>query len=152
MTIAAALLRRLPTAARTRALRRPQACLLTAPRAPFRLAPAAAAFSTARRAMAEDPHENETFEEFTARYENEFEAVNDVFELQVSPFFAPSRISRLGADAAGAAQPEQRLCVRPGALGVGRRGRAAGLPPRQRLPDRRAHPRRYVVAGRWRSR
>ncbi|KAJ9640047.1 Cytochrome c oxidase subunit 6 [Coniosporium apollinis] len=38
------------------------------------------AFSTtARRA---DEHAEESFEEFTARYEKEFEAVQDVFELQ----------------------------------------------------------------------
>ncbi|KAH8652149.1 cytochrome c oxidase subunit VA-domain-containing protein [Xylariales sp. PMI_506] len=38
-------------------------------------------FSTtvARRS---DPHAEETFEEFTARYEKEFDSVNDVFELQ----------------------------------------------------------------------
>ncbi|KAF2841286.1 cytochrome c oxidase polypeptide VI [Patellaria atrata CBS 101060] len=29
-----------------------------------------------------DPHGEETFEEFTVRYEKEFEGVNDVFELQ----------------------------------------------------------------------
>ncbi|KAF2402918.1 cytochrome c oxidase polypeptide VI [Trichodelitschia bisporula] len=39
------------------------------------------AFSvTAPRAS--DPHGEESFEEFTARYENEFNAVQDVFELQ----------------------------------------------------------------------
>ncbi|ETS77029.1 Cytochrome c oxidase subunit 6 [Pestalotiopsis fici W106-1] len=48
------------------------------------IAPIAASrfnFSTtvARRS---DPHAEETFEEFTARYEKEFEAVQDVFELQ----------------------------------------------------------------------
>ncbi|PNS21200.1 cytochrome c oxidase subunit 6, mitochondrial [Sphaceloma murrayae] len=31
---------------------------------------------------AHDPHHEESFEEFTARYEKEFEQVNDVFELQ----------------------------------------------------------------------
>ncbi|GAM83882.1 hypothetical protein ANO11243_018720 [Dothideomycetidae sp. 11243] len=31
---------------------------------------------------AHDPHHEESFEEFTARYEKEFEAVQDVFELQ----------------------------------------------------------------------
>ncbi|KAI0144909.1 cytochrome c oxidase subunit VA-domain-containing protein [Pestalotiopsis sp. NC0098] len=42
---------------------------------------AASNFSTtvARRS---DPHAEETFEEFTARYEKEFESVQDVFELQ----------------------------------------------------------------------
>ncbi|KAF2279869.1 cytochrome c oxidase subunit VI [Westerdykella ornata] len=30
----------------------------------------------------DDPHAEESFEEFTARYEKEFEKVNDVFELQ----------------------------------------------------------------------
>ncbi|KAI4785959.1 hypothetical protein E4T44_13982, partial [Aureobasidium sp. EXF-8845] len=29
-----------------------------------------------------DPHHEESFEEFTARYEKEFEGVQDVFELQ----------------------------------------------------------------------
>ncbi|KAF2269497.1 cytochrome c oxidase subunit VI [Lojkania enalia] len=33
-------------------------------------------------ARASDPHAEETFEEFTARYEKEFDKVNDVFELQ----------------------------------------------------------------------
>jgi cytochrome c oxidase subunit 5a len=85
MTFAAGLLlRRLPTAARMAPLRRPQfayAAAAAARATAFR--PAAAAFSTGRRALSDDPHENETFEEFTARYENEFESVNDVFELQV---------------------------------------------------------------------
>ncbi|KAG9966319.1 COX5A-domain-containing protein, partial [Aureobasidium melanogenum] len=31
---------------------------------------------------AHDPHHEESFEEFTARYEKEFEGVQDVFELQ----------------------------------------------------------------------
>ncbi|KAF2220768.1 cytochrome c oxidase, subunit VA/VI [Elsinoe ampelina] len=31
---------------------------------------------------AHDPHHEESFEEFTARYEKEFDQVNDVFELQ----------------------------------------------------------------------
>ncbi|KAK6430234.1 Cytochrome c oxidase subunit 6 [Oleoguttula sp. CCFEE 5521] len=31
---------------------------------------------------AHDPHHEESFEEFTARYEKEFESVQDVFELQ----------------------------------------------------------------------
>ncbi|KAF2153561.1 COX5A-domain-containing protein [Myriangium duriaei CBS 260.36] len=31
---------------------------------------------------AHDPHHEESFEEFTARYEKEFDAVQDVFELQ----------------------------------------------------------------------
>nr|POE65622.1 cytochrome c oxidase subunit 6, mitochondrial [Quercus suber] len=40
--------------------------------------------SLSRRADhdAHDPHHEESFEEFTARYEKEFEQVNDVFELQ----------------------------------------------------------------------
>ncbi|KAF2731901.1 COX5A-domain-containing protein [Polyplosphaeria fusca] len=33
-------------------------------------------------ARASDAHAEETFEEFTARYEKEFDKVNDVFELQ----------------------------------------------------------------------
>jgi hypothetical protein len=89
MTIAAGLLRRLPAAARRLPLRRPQACLVrpATTTTTYRRPAVAAAFSTGRRALADDPHENETFEEFTARYENEFEAVNDVFELQVRFFF-----------------------------------------------------------------
>ncbi|KAI5365533.1 Putative cytochrome c oxidase, subunit Va/VI [Septoria linicola] len=43
-------------------------------------------FSTATRKLADhdahDPHHEESFEEFTARYEKEFESVQDVFELQ----------------------------------------------------------------------
>lgn len=35
------------------------------------------------RALRSSEHEDETFEEFTTRVENEFNAVNDVFELQV---------------------------------------------------------------------
>lgn len=35
------------------------------------------------RAVRSSEHEDETFEEFTTRVENEFNAVNDVFELQV---------------------------------------------------------------------
>ncbi|KAL9530745.1 Cytochrome c [Sphaerulina musiva] len=46
----------------------------------------ASAFSTASRKLADhdahDPHHEESFEEFTARYEKEFEQVQDVFELQ----------------------------------------------------------------------
>jgi cytochrome c oxidase subunit 5a len=41
-----------------------------------------AAFSTSRQLASE--HAEETFEEFTSRVENDFNAVNDVFELQVS--------------------------------------------------------------------
>ncbi|EME82029.1 uncharacterized protein MYCFIDRAFT_70565 [Pseudocercospora fijiensis CIRAD86] len=44
--------------------------------------PATSAFSTAsRRLSGHDTHE-ESFEEFTARYEKEFDGVQDVFELQ----------------------------------------------------------------------
>jgi len=47
---------------------------------------AAASFATTARwrkdVDAHDPHHEESFEEFTARYENEFNAVQDVFELQ----------------------------------------------------------------------
>ncbi|EOD46252.1 putative cytochrome c oxidase polypeptide vi protein [Neofusicoccum parvum UCRNP2] len=38
-------------------------------------------FSTTSRRASDDHHE-ESFEEFTARYEKEFDAVQDVFELQ----------------------------------------------------------------------
>ncbi|KAF7194221.1 Cytochrome c oxidase subunit 6, mitochondrial [Pseudocercospora fuligena] len=48
--------------------------------------PATSAFSTASRKLADhdahDPHHEESFEEFTARYEKEFDGVQDVFELQ----------------------------------------------------------------------
>ncbi|KAK4501759.1 hypothetical protein PRZ48_007568 [Zasmidium cellare] len=47
---------------------------------PFRPA-AVAGFSSASRRLSDDHHE-ESFEEFTARYEKEFESVQDVFELQ----------------------------------------------------------------------
>ncbi|CAK4016931.1 Cytochrome c oxidase subunit 6, mitochondrial [Lecanosticta acicola] len=64
-----------------------QACRLrpvrALPIAPFKTA--TAAFSSAGRRLAEDahdPHHEESFEEFTARYEKEFEQVQDVFELQ----------------------------------------------------------------------
>ncbi|KAK3698071.1 Cytochrome c oxidase subunit 6 [Vermiconidia calcicola] len=42
------------------------------------------ASSSVRKAAADahDPHHEESFEEFTARYEKEFEQVQDVFELQ----------------------------------------------------------------------
>ncbi|KAI4117213.1 MAG: hypothetical protein LQ345_002510 [Seirophora villosa] len=40
-------------------------------------------FSTSvRRRSGDSPHGEETFEEFSARYEKEFEGVQDVFELQ----------------------------------------------------------------------
>ncbi|TKA68064.1 hypothetical protein B0A49_04564 [Cryomyces minteri] len=43
-------------------------------------------FSTSARRAADkdphDPHHEESFEEFTARYEKEFDGVQDVFELQ----------------------------------------------------------------------
>ncbi|KAI9822682.1 MAG: Cytochrome c oxidase subunit 6 [Pycnora praestabilis] len=43
-------------------------------------------FSTSARRVADhdasDPHHEESFEEFTARYEREFDGVQDVFELQ----------------------------------------------------------------------
>jgi len=41
----------------------------------------ASSFSTSSR-KASDAHAEESFEEFTARYEKEFEQVQDVFELQ----------------------------------------------------------------------
>jgi len=37
---------------------------------------------TAKDPDPSDPHHEESFEEFTARYENEFNGVQDVFELQ----------------------------------------------------------------------
>ncbi|KAL0640069.1 Cytochrome c oxidase subunit 6 [Maublancomyces gigas] len=64
-----------------------------------------------------DSHE-ESFEEFTARYEKEFDNVNDVFELQVRilPRF-PNR--HLGRKIIRSlilikliAQPQQRFCLR----------------------------------------
>ncbi|KAI9870691.1 MAG: Cytochrome c oxidase subunit 6, partial [Pleopsidium flavum] len=43
-------------------------------------------FSTSVRRAADhdahNPHEEESFEEFSARYEKEFDSVQDVFELQ----------------------------------------------------------------------
>ncbi|CAI0641420.1 unnamed protein product [Colletotrichum noveboracense] len=45
--------------------------------------PAANNFSTSTR-MRSSAHEEETFEEFSARFEKEFDGVQDVFELQVS--------------------------------------------------------------------
>ncbi|KAI9783394.1 MAG: Cytochrome c oxidase subunit 6 [Geoglossum umbratile] len=39
-------------------------------------------FSTSARRLSDDAHAEESFEEFTARYEKEFEGVQDVFELQ----------------------------------------------------------------------
>ncbi|KAF2090694.1 COX5A-domain-containing protein [Saccharata proteae CBS 121410] len=39
-------------------------------------------FSTSVVRMSGDPHGEESFEEFSARYEKEFETVQDVFELQ----------------------------------------------------------------------
>jgi len=64
-----------------------QACRLRAVRGFQALQlPKTAAFSTASRRLADvdahDPHHEESFEEFTARYEKEFEQVQDVFELQ----------------------------------------------------------------------
>jgi hypothetical protein len=50
-----------------------------------------ASFSTARRLASE--HEEETFEEFTSRVENEFNAVNDVFELQVRNLFPLEKLN-----------------------------------------------------------
>ncbi|KAF1822943.1 cytochrome c oxidase, partial [Dissoconium aciculare CBS 342.82] len=41
------------------------------------------AFSTScKKLSAHDPHAEESFEEFSARYEKEFDQVQDVFELQ----------------------------------------------------------------------
>ncbi|KAH0547816.1 Cytochrome c oxidase subunit 6 [Glutinoglossum americanum] len=40
-------------------------------------------FSTSVRKQSDDAHAEESFEEFSARYEKEFENVQDVFELQV---------------------------------------------------------------------
>ncbi|KAF2721143.1 COX5A-domain-containing protein [Polychaeton citri CBS 116435] len=74
-----------------RAAWRPAALRAVAPRSFFQLArPVAASFSTTARTLsnaspdvdAHDPHGEESFEEFTARYEKEFEQVQDVFELQ----------------------------------------------------------------------
>ncbi|KAL2423776.1 Cytochrome c oxidase subunit 6, mitochondrial [Exophiala dermatitidis] len=54
----------------------------------LRRAPAAAQAVSARSPFSSSAiqqsagHEDETFEEFSARYEKEFDAVNDVFELQ----------------------------------------------------------------------
>ncbi|KAK1760814.1 cytochrome c oxidase subunit 6 [Echria macrotheca] len=48
--------------------------------APSLVALATSPFSTTNRLRAE--HQEETFEEFSARYEKEFEGVQDVFELQ----------------------------------------------------------------------
>ncbi|KAL2118932.1 hypothetical protein VTJ04DRAFT_5891 [Mycothermus thermophilus] len=59
------------------AVRRPSGLLRAAAR-PQRIA--APAFSTTVRRRAE--HHEETFEEFSARYEKEFDNVQDVFELQ----------------------------------------------------------------------
>ncbi|OCK91114.1 cytochrome c oxidase subunit VI [Cenococcum geophilum 1.58] len=58
-------------------------CLLRAPAR--RVTPVLSsrpAFSTTARRCSDDPHAEETFEEFSARYEKEFDNVNDVFELQ----------------------------------------------------------------------
>lgn len=41
-----------------------------------------ARFSASVARKSDDPHGEESFEEFTARYEKEFDNVNDVFELQ----------------------------------------------------------------------
>ncbi|KAF2790413.1 cytochrome c oxidase subunit [Melanomma pulvis-pyrius CBS 109.77] len=58
-----------------------KASLLGARLPVYRAAPIAIrAFS--QSAPARDQHSEETFEEFTARYEKEFDKVNDVFELQ----------------------------------------------------------------------
>ncbi|KAF6817316.1 Cytochrome c oxidase subunit 6, mitochondrial [Colletotrichum musicola] len=43
--------------------------------------PAASSFSTSAR-MRSGEHQEETFEEFSARFEKEFDGVQDVFELQ----------------------------------------------------------------------
>ncbi|KAH9842182.1 Cytochrome c oxidase subunit 6, mitochondrial [Teratosphaeria destructans] len=68
-----------------------RARLLSAPRVQparwslTRSAPCFSTRSTALRMPAHDPHDphhEESFEEFTARYEKEFEQVQDVFELQ----------------------------------------------------------------------
>ncbi|MCJ1468649.1 Cytochrome c oxidase subunit 6 [Pseudocyphellaria aurata] len=64
---------------------RPQLTQLTPRRLPLLGgAPAAACvngFSTSPKRPS-DPHGEETFDEFTARYEKEFDGVHDVFELQ----------------------------------------------------------------------
>ncbi|WPG98417.1 Hypothetical protein R9X50_00120700 [Acrodontium crateriforme] len=43
--------------------------------------PATVSFTSAAR-LRSDPHAEESFEEFSARYEKEFDSVQDVFELQ----------------------------------------------------------------------
>ncbi|KXL47689.1 hypothetical protein M433DRAFT_77816 [Acidomyces richmondensis BFW] len=56
-------------------------CRLALAKTPATPASPAAAFSTSRPCRS-DAHHEETFEEFSARYEKEFDQVQDVFELQ----------------------------------------------------------------------
>ena len=93
-----------PTAA-PRCLVRSTVCIASSAAASAAPAPAVAKrpFSVTRAARSEE----ETFEEFTARYEKEFEKVNDVFELQVSA--PPPRSLR----SAGAELCAQRLRAAP---------------------------------------
>ncbi|ESA42595.1 putative cytochrome-c oxidase chain VI precursor [Neurospora crassa] len=62
------------------AVRGPSAGLFRAVARPQPIAARVSLFSTSSRFRSE--HHEETFEEFTARYEKEFDAVQDVFELQ----------------------------------------------------------------------
>ncbi|KAJ4420417.1 Cytochrome c oxidase subunit 6 [Neurospora sp. IMI 360204] len=62
------------------AVRGPSAGLFRAVARPQPVAARVSLFSTSSRFRSE--HQEETFEEFTARYEKEFDAVQDVFELQ----------------------------------------------------------------------
>ncbi|KAK3402979.1 cytochrome c oxidase polypeptide 6, mitochondrial [Sordaria brevicollis] len=62
------------------AVRGPSAGLFRAVARPQPVAARVSLFSTSSRFRSE--HHEETFEEFTARYEKEFDAVQDVFELQ----------------------------------------------------------------------
>ncbi|KAJ9629775.1 Cytochrome c oxidase subunit 6 [Taxawa tesnikishii (nom. ined.)] len=70
----------------TRAARAPAPWRSASRIQPQRLAVQSRTFSASLKAAADhdphDPHHEESFEEFTARYEKEFEQVNDVFELQ----------------------------------------------------------------------
>ncbi|KAA8630446.1 hypothetical protein SMACR_06640 [Sordaria macrospora] len=62
------------------AVRGPSAGLFRAVARPQPVAARVSLFSTSSRFRSE--HHEETFEEFTARYEKEFDGVQDVFELQ----------------------------------------------------------------------
>jgi cytochrome c oxidase subunit 5a len=80
--MAASLLRLAATAARVPVVRAAAAPRALAPVMMAQRAPAARAAAFHASAVRSSEHQEETYEEFTDRFEKEFDSVQDVFELQ----------------------------------------------------------------------